>query len=72
MKVNDYKMLRDHGRTIDFPGASARELVDIALAIETLGYHNANALDRELKDGANRSAMVQAILKTALMKMYEE
>ena len=52
---------------------TAEEYVRVALAIETLAYHDKNYLDSCLsKSDAGISEEVQACLSAALLKMVEE
>ena len=51
---------------------TAEEYVRVALAIETLAYHDKNYLDGTLaKNNARISEEVQACLSEALLKMVE-
>ena len=51
---------------------TAEEYIRVALAIETLAYHDKNYLDSCLsKNNAKISEEVQACLNTALLKMKE-
>lgn len=54
-----YKSLVD---TITDP----RDCIAVALAIETLAYHNKNFLDNSIKDNCDISATIQQLLKAAL------
>ena len=52
---------------------TAEEYIRVALAIETLAYHNKNYLDSCLsKNNAKISEEVQACLNAALLKMKED
>lgn len=51
---------------------TAEEYIRVALAIETLAYHDKNYLDSSLaKSNARISEEVQACLSAALLKMVE-
>ena len=42
------------------------DYVRVALAIETLAYHNKNYLDKSIKDSSKISEEIQALLSKAL------
>ena len=46
-----------------------KDCVSVALAIETLAYHDKNLLDVEIKNDADRSVVLQQLLKNALLNM---
>ena len=47
------------------------DYVKVALALETLAYHNKNYLDRVMCCDAKRSVEMQYLLKTAIEKAEE-
>ena len=47
------------------------DYVKVALALETLAYHNKNYLDRVMCCDAKRSVEIQYLLKTAIKKAEE-
>ena len=48
------------------------DYVKVALALETLAYHNKNYLDRGMCCDAKRSVEMQYLLKTAIEKAEEK
>ena len=48
------------------------DYVKVALALETLAYHNKNYLDRVMCCDAKRSVEMQYLLKTAIEKAEEK
>ena len=59
-------------KTPDFVCKTPEEYIRVALAIETLAYHDKNYLDSCLaKSDARISEEVQACLSAALLKMVE-
>lgn len=50
----------------EFYSSDPMDYVRVALAIETLAYHNKNYLDKSIKDNSKISEEVQALLVAAL------
>jgi hypothetical protein len=55
----------------DFYSPNPLDYVRVALAIETLAYHDKNYLSRNLSDNVQISEEIQALL-TEFIKAYEE
>ena len=51
---------------IDMYSSDPMNYVRVALAIETLAYHNIDFLDRSIKDNSKRSEEIQALLIDAI------
>lgn len=53
-------------KPIDFYSSDPMDYVRVALAIETLAYHNKNFLSSVIKDNAKLSEEIQALLTEAI------
>lgn len=51
---------------------TAREYIEIAIALETLAYHNKNYLDSYMCDDAHLSEEIKLLLLEAIKKIDEE
>lgn len=51
---------------------TAKEYIEVALALETLAYHNKNYLDSYFCDNCNLSEEMQLLLLEAIKKIDED
>ena len=51
---------------VDMYSSNPMDYVRVALAIETLAYHNVDFLDRDIKDNCKRSEEIQSLLIEAI------
>ncbi len=59
-------------KLIDIYSSNPMDYIRVALAIETLAYHNIDFLDRSMKDNSKRSEEIQSLLIDAIKLAEKE